>query len=125
MSNTKKQLVPADNGGAEVAMKPRVRERILHTASRLFYQHGIRAVGVDAIASAAGTNKMSFYRNFASKDDLVMAYLLGEEQLSWRENSPAACDSVFGSLPYQRKAKSLSDFDAGIRREIRRRHGRR
>ncbi|HWW21443.1 MAG TPA: helix-turn-helix domain-containing protein, partial [Steroidobacteraceae bacterium] len=51
--------------------KPRVRDRIFDTACELFYRHGIRAVGVDAIASEAGTNKMSFYRNFASKDELV------------------------------------------------------
>ena len=44
-------------------------------AEDLFYRHGIRAVGVDAIAEAAGTNKMTLYRHFGSKDDLVAAYL--------------------------------------------------
>jgi AcrR family transcriptional regulator len=52
------------------------RERILAAARELFYRHGIRAVGVDAIAEAAGTNKMTLYRHFGSKDDLVAAYLL-------------------------------------------------
>src|SRR3979409_2533558 len=47
------------------------RERILEAASDLFYRHGIRAVGVEAIAEAAGTNKMTLYRHFASRDDLV------------------------------------------------------
>jgi len=51
--------------------KPRVRDRIFRTACDLFYRHGIRAVGVDTIASEAGTNKMSFYRSFASKDELA------------------------------------------------------
>ena len=51
------------------------RERILAAARELFYRDGIRAVGVDAIASAAGTNKMTLYRHFASKDELVAAYL--------------------------------------------------
>jgi AcrR family transcriptional regulator len=51
------------------------RERILQTAADLFYRHGIRAVGVDAIAEAAGTNKMTLYRHFASKDILVAEYL--------------------------------------------------
>jgi len=51
------------------------RERILHAARELFYRDGIRAVGVEAIASAAGTNKMTLYRHFASKDALVAAYL--------------------------------------------------
>ena len=51
------------------------RVRILAAAAELFYRHGIRAVGVDAIAEAAGTNKMTLYRHFASKDDLVAEYL--------------------------------------------------
>src|SRR5437868_3132862 len=51
------------------------RERILAAASDLFYRHGIRAVGVDAIAEAAGTNKMTLYRHFGSKDELVAEYL--------------------------------------------------
>jgi len=51
------------------------RERILAVAANLFYRHGIRAVGVDAVAEAAGTNKMTLYRHFVSKDDLVAEYL--------------------------------------------------
>jgi AcrR family transcriptional regulator len=51
------------------------RERILTVAADLFYRHGIRAVGVDAIAEAAGSNKMTLYRHFASKDELVAEYL--------------------------------------------------
>src|SRR5713226_4171824 len=51
------------------------RARILAVAGELFYRHGIRAVGVDAIAEAAGTNKMTLYRHFASKDELVAEYL--------------------------------------------------
>ncbi|MES1923830.1 TetR/AcrR family transcriptional regulator [Salinisphaera sp. T31B1] len=58
--------------------KPRVRDRIFAAACELFYWQGVRAVGVDAIVSAAGTNKMSFYRAFASKDDLVAAYVRQE-----------------------------------------------
>jgi AcrR family transcriptional regulator len=51
------------------------RARILAVAGELFYRHGIRAVGVEAIAEAAGTNKMTLYRHFASKDELVAEYL--------------------------------------------------
>jgi AcrR family transcriptional regulator len=51
------------------------RERILAAASDLFYRHGIRAVGVEAIAEAAKTNKMTLYRHFPSKDELVAEYL--------------------------------------------------
>jgi AcrR family transcriptional regulator len=51
------------------------RSRILAVAGELFYRHGIRAVGVESIAEAAGTNKMTLYRHFASKDELVAEYL--------------------------------------------------
>jgi AcrR family transcriptional regulator len=51
------------------------RERVLSAASDLFYRHGIRAIGVEAIADAAGTNKMTLYRHFSSKDELVAEYL--------------------------------------------------
>src|SRR3974390_1506534 len=51
------------------------RARILAAAGDLFYRHGIRAVGVEAIAEAAGTNKMTLYRHFDSKDELVAEYL--------------------------------------------------
>ena len=63
--------------------KERVRDRIMRTASKLFYCRGIHAVGVDTIASEAGTNKMSFYRNFASKDELVAEYLREAEAEAW------------------------------------------
>ena len=56
-----------------VLRKP--RERIVSTARDLFRKHGIRGIGVDAIAEEAGTNKMTLYRHFASKDDLVVACL--------------------------------------------------
>lgn len=51
------------------------RQRILAAAAELFYRHGIRAVGVETIAEAAHTNKMTLYRHFASKDVLVAEYL--------------------------------------------------
>ncbi len=72
--------------------KLRVRDRIMSAATELFYRHGIHAVGVDAIANAAGTNKMSFYRNFASKDELVAEYLRGAERegLLWWDATLAA-----------------------------------
>ncbi|HSK30656.1 MAG TPA: TetR/AcrR family transcriptional regulator [Candidatus Limnocylindria bacterium] len=68
--------------------QPPPRERILAAASDLFYRHGIRAVGVDAIAEAAGTNKMTLYRHFDSKDELVAEYLrhlAAESDTIWQE----------------------------------------
>jgi AcrR family transcriptional regulator len=58
-----------------IAALPKPRERIISTARDLFRKHGIRGIGVDAIAEAAGTNKMTLYRHFGSKDDLVVACL--------------------------------------------------
>lgn len=57
------------------ASRPRPRDRIVEMARHLFRQHGLRGIGVDAIAEAAGTNKMTLYRHFASKDDLIVACL--------------------------------------------------
>ncbi len=68
---------------AAVADKPRVRDRILETACDLFYAHGIHCVGVDSIAAEAGTNKMSLYRNFPSKEELVAEYLRQREREYW------------------------------------------
>ena len=52
-----------------------MQERILETADRLFYGRGIRAVGVDTIAAEIGISKRTLYNHFASKDDLIVAYL--------------------------------------------------
>ncbi len=49
--------------------------RVLEVASQLFYERGIHAVGVDAIAEAAGVTKKTIYDRFRSKDNLITAYL--------------------------------------------------
>lgn len=59
--------------GQRAAKSP--RERILIAARELFYRHGVHAVGVEAIAETAFTNKMTLYRHFRSKDDLIVAYV--------------------------------------------------
>jgi len=64
----------------------------LRAARELFYGDGINAVSVEAIAAAAGTNKMTLYRHFSSKDELVAAYLatLAEEgEALWDQASAA------------------------------------
>ncbi|TAM01125.1 MAG: TetR/AcrR family transcriptional regulator [Paraburkholderia sp.] len=53
----------------------RAHEHLLDAAGELFYWEGVRAVGVEAVVERAGLNKMSLYRQFSSKDDLVVAYL--------------------------------------------------
>ena len=61
----------------------RVRDRIFETACSLFYSHGINGVGVEMIVAQAGSNKMSFYRSFASKEALVTEYLCAQEREYW------------------------------------------
>jgi AcrR family transcriptional regulator len=88
MNRAKTTQVAVEEEIISSAPKARVRDRIMKTASDLFYRYGIHAVGVDTIATEAGTNKMSFYRNFTSKDELVAEYLRGEEReglLWWDE----------------------------------------
>jgi len=57
------------------------RERVLATAYDLFSRHGTRAVGVDRIIAESGVAKMTLYRNFVSKDDLILAFLERREEL--------------------------------------------
>ena len=58
-------------------------ERILRTASEMFYRKGIRAVGVDSIAAEAGVTKKTLYEKFGSKDELIAAYLRARDE-RWR-----------------------------------------
>ena len=69
---------------AQPAAGPKARDRIFAVARDLFYRRGIRAVGVESIVAAAGTTKMSLYRSFPSKDDLVVAYLKERDALYWQ-----------------------------------------
>ena len=58
--------------------------RILDAAEELFYREGARAVGVDAVVKQAGVNKMSLYRQFSSKDELLKQYLQRSDAKFWR-----------------------------------------
>ena len=62
-----------------------VRDRILDVAGDLFYQQGVRAVGVDLIVERSGVAKTSLYRYFATKDDLVAAVLERADARYWAE----------------------------------------
>lgn len=56
------------------------RRRILAAAGKLFYAHGVRAVGVDTIAAEAGLTKRTLYHHYASKDALIAAYLQARDE---------------------------------------------
>jgi AcrR family transcriptional regulator len=71
-----------------VPILPPPRQRILAVADDLFRRHGIRGVGVEAIAEAAGTNKMTLYRHFESKDELIAVWVRGiiaQKEQIWDE----------------------------------------
>jgi AcrR family transcriptional regulator len=65
------------------SMDQDVRERILSTASQLFYREGARAVGIDLVIERAGVAKASLYRHFRTKDDLIAAFLAREDEHFW------------------------------------------
>lgn len=90
------------------ATKRPARASLLEAAARLFYSDGVAATGIDSITAAAGVAKKSLYNNFASKADLVAAYLAArhEEWLAlYRERAGAA------GTPQERV---LAVFDAYI-----------
>ncbi len=62
--------------------RPSARDRILATATELFYKEGVQNVGIDRIIAESGVAKMSLYNNFKSKDDLIAAYLQQQDE-SW------------------------------------------
>lgn len=59
------------------------KDKVFQTASRLFYQHGYRAIGVDTLAAESGIGKMTLYRHYPTKDDLIAAYLRNSDLLFW------------------------------------------
>ncbi len=81
--------------------------RILETASRLFYEQGLRGVGVEAIAEAAGVTKKTLYDCYGSKDDLILAYLHARDEL-WRSTLVRHVERS-GGTPQQ---KLLATFEA-------------
>jgi AcrR family transcriptional regulator len=83
------RLVVLDNGSvATSTVHVGARDKLLAVADRLFYARGIRAVGVKEIVDEAEVAKTSLYLHFASKDDLVLAYLerrAAEYMSGWRQ----------------------------------------
>ena len=102
----------APASGSETRLPP--RERILRAACELFYRQGIRAVGVDAVAEAAETNKMTLYRHFASKDELVAEYLrrlTEDREAIWQQLADAHRGDPWGHLQawLQTAAQQVTD----------------
>ena len=75
--------MPKIVGISDTQSHAEVRARILATACTLFYQRGVRAVGVDLVVEKAGVAKTSLYRHFGTKDDLIAAFLKREDADFW------------------------------------------
>ena len=75
------------------------RARILTAAKDLFYTHGIRATSADRIIEQVGITKVTFYRHFRTKSDLVVAYLQEQAaaEQSWMQSMRRTGDAE-GSL---------------------------
>src|SRR5260370_39568056 len=87
------------------------RRRLLDVASALFYQEGIRAIGVDTIVEQSGVGKATLYRHFPTKDDLITAYLEEEDRLWW-----LWFDGVIAEQEGSPRGQWLAFFEACTRR---------
>ncbi|MCI9868847.1 TetR/AcrR family transcriptional regulator [Rhizobium skierniewicense] len=90
--------------GSEQKIAP--RDRIVSMACQLFREHGIRGIGVDAIAEAASTNKMTLYRHFGSKDDLVCEVL---------KHSSRTLEKVWGDLETENPGDPRAQLAAWVK----------
>ncbi len=79
----KKQAKAVGKPRREITQGPLAQQKILEAVDHLFYFAGARAVGVDAVAKYAGVSKMALYRQFESKDALLLLYLDRMEEVFW------------------------------------------
>jgi AcrR family transcriptional regulator len=70
--------------GAPRRGEPSARDRLVETAIGLFYQEGIRAIGIDRVIARSGVSKSSLYRTFASKDELIEAFAEEQNRRFWQ-----------------------------------------
>lgn len=82
------------------------KEKLFQTAARLFYQHGYRSIGVDTIAAESGIGKMTLYRHYPSKDELIVAYLRDSDRVFWDQ-----FEQITRDVPTAR-GKLLAFFEA-------------
>lgn len=82
------------------------KDILFQTAARLFYQQGYRAIGVDTIAAESGIGKMTLYRHYPSKDNLIVAYLQDSNKVFWNN-----FEQITKEAPTSRQ-KLLAFFEA-------------
>jgi len=122
------------------AVKVSMRERLVDAATELFYAEGLRAVSVDKVIERAGTTKVTFYRHFKSKDELVVAHLERRAQqerdgitgaIAHAEGDPdrafqliaeqlgiIACEPGFRGCPFINAAAEYPDGTSAVRRAV-------
>jgi AcrR family transcriptional regulator len=93
MTNDDTTGVPA----AEAAAKIPMRDRILNAATELFYAQGLHAVSAEKVIAQVGVTKVTFYRHFPTKDDLIVAYL--ERRAKWERDAIAQARQAAGGDP--------------------------
>jgi AcrR family transcriptional regulator len=91
------------------AEKPDMKARILETADRLFYLHGIRAIGVDTVAAEIGISKRTLYNHFPSKDDLIRAYL-GRRSVTMPASDKSPIEQILGTFDSLERRFGARDF---------------
>ena len=92
-------------GTARKPAEPGVRDRLLDAADRLFYQEGVRAVGIDRVLAEAGAAKASLYSHFGCKDELVAAYVARRT-----EAARTAIDGYVAPFPPAERALRFFDW---------------
>ena len=117
-----------------------MRERLIEAANELFYAKGLRAVSVDKVIERAGTTKVTFYRHFQSKDDLIVAYLESRAELERNgvdgaiaygdgdvdvtlrlmadHTGAAACSPGFRGCPFINAAAEYPDPESAVRKLV-------
>ena len=88
-----KGRAPAGRPASKVPM----RERIVEAATALFYAQGLRAVSAEKIIAQVGITKVTFYRHFPTKADLIVAYL--ERRAKWERDAIAHARQAAGDVP--------------------------
>ena len=91
------------------------REKILATAFRLFYAHGLRGAGIDTIIAESGVAKATFYKYFPAKDDLILAYLEKADSV-WTGQLHAAAEAA-GADPAARLVGLFDALSSACRRD--------
>jgi AcrR family transcriptional regulator len=119
VGNVTDQDATAADGGGPISRsaKAPMRERIIEAATELFYTQGLRAVSAEKIIAQVGITKVTFYRHFPTKDDLIVAYL--ERRARWERDAIAqvrqTADDVPGALRIIAEAIGAESCSPGFR----------